>query len=68
MWYIETRKCNNSTCTLIHDKNICKFQYLYGNCRQGENCNFKHSIGDIYLNGLKNEELNSTNKTQILNK
>ena len=77
--FIETRQCNNSTCNRIHDKNICKFQYLHGNCQKGDNCNFKHKIGDVPLTETNNkkfnnprfnksEELNSIGQTQILNR
>jgi len=73
--FIETRHCNNSTCSLIHDKNICKFQFLYGDCQKGDSCNFKHNVGDAPLTGKSSnrvvntrEELNSTGKTQVLNR
>ena len=58
--FIETRHCNNSTCNRIHDNNICKFHFLYGNCQKGNDCKFKH------INA--SDELNSTGKTQVLNR
>jgi hypothetical protein len=44
-----------------NDRPICKFESLYGNCKKGNECNYKHS-------GTNTEPLNSTNKTQVLNR
>ena len=54
-------QCDKKFCNYIHDPQLCRHEYR-GNCKNGDKCNFSHSINHNLINQFNNNKNNQYNQ------
>jgi hypothetical protein len=55
------KKCTRTNCKYIHDKNLCRFYWKYGQCNKGEECKFSHCVTQPIIQQSNTQQLQQSN-------